>query len=172
MLSDPNQNHDPGQTPLWVASKDGAELEVEKLLETESLDIERGCYGMTPLFAAILFKRMDVVELLLAAGADDSFIFSETKYTCLMLAVSMSPEANDRPYPDDELGQVHRQIWIVGHLLRNQDGNTSFFNTPGNNGKRPLDVVERDDIADMLIRAGADVKLKGQRRRARLPRRC
>jgi ankyrin repeat protein len=171
-LSDTNQNHDPGLTPLWVASKDGAELEVKKLLETQSFDIERGCYGMTPLFAAILFKNMDVVKLLLAAGADDSFIFSETKYTCLMLAVSMTPEPDDRPYPDDKLGQIHRQIWVVSHLLDNKEGNTSFFNEMGGNGKRPLDVVARDDIAEMLINAGADVKLKGQRLRARLPRRC
>jgi ankyrin repeat protein len=161
-----------GVSALWVASKDGDELEVKKLLETKSFDIERGCMGMTPLFSAILFKHPDVVKLLLAAGADDSFIFSENKYTCLMLAVSRTPSPDDRPYPDDKLGQTHRLIWVVAHLLENQKGNTSFVNEMGGNGKRPIDVVVRDDIAEMLINAGADVKLKGQRRRARQPRKC
>ena len=158
-LGDPNQNHDLRLTPLWVASKDGVDSEVKKLLQRQDFDIERGCYGMTPLFTAILFNNPDVVEMLLRAGADDSFIFSKTKYTCLMLAVSMSPEPDDRPYPHDELGQIHRQICVVSHLLDNKKGNTSFVNMMGFEGKRPLDVVERVDIAEMLINAGADVNL-------------
>jgi ankyrin repeat protein len=169
-----------GYTPLHIAAHKGYTGVVSVLLETAGVDMNAALTdgrdaGVTPLFLAAEDNRLDVLKLLIAAGADVNMARADG-YTPLHMAaqnghagvVSALLEAagvdlNKAPADGATAGVT--PLYIAP--LLNQLDFVKMLITAGAgvdmacaDGDAPLHVAahqEHDDVVDLLIAAGANL---------------
>jgi ankyrin repeat protein len=146
--ADVNKAGADGCTPLHVAVGKGHAGVVSVLVETAGVDLNAALTdgvsaGVTPLFVAAQDNRLDVVTLLIAAGADVN-----------------KARANDGSTPLHKAAQ-HIHAGVVSVFIETVGVDLNAALTDGELvGVTPLFVAAQDnrlDVVTLLIAAGADV---------------
>jgi ankyrin repeat protein len=159
-----------GQTPLHIAALAGKHSVVHELLSRGADVNARESEGLTPLHCACSGNDIKTVELLLKGGAEvnvvdikgqsvlqRSILRSSNDITNLILQSGADIQIKD------EGGQsvLHYAVeWDNEELVRMFLQAGISANIQDNEGCSPLHLAENEDILQLLIKNGGDVKLR------------
>jgi ankyrin repeat protein len=149
--ADVNVACDDGSTPLHAAAENGHAGVVSALIATAGVDLNAALTGddsagVTPLYLAARGNRLDVVKLLIAAGADVNMTCVDDGCTPLHKAAAIG-----------HAGVVSALIETAGVVM-----NAALTDHGESVGATPLFIAAEDnqlDVVTLLIAAGADVNM-------------
>lgn len=125
--------------------------------------LEGGAFGGTALLAAVSRGNKDVIDVLLAAGAD---INQKSHWWAGPFGVM--DEAWRAPWMPEFLMargarlEIHHavRLGMTGEVRRMLDADPSLVHARGGDGQLPLHFAQTIEMADMLVSRGADVNAR------------
>ncbi|KAJ3104169.1 hypothetical protein HDU96_009016 [Phlyctochytrium bullatum] len=139
MGGDPNVqggHTDECRTPMHEAARTGADDIVQILLEHGAKPDPVDLQGYTPLFHACERNHVEIVEMLLKAGANASYVLPETGENLLHVAGRKAGLVPERRYQP----KLVKLVW---------EANKSLLGQRSKSGQTPLDVARLNDFPNL-----------------------